>query len=457
MYKIVIIGTGYVGLTTGATLAFLGHQVTCVDIDQYKLKNLQEGKTPFFEPFIEDLMRSAGVKLSFSNNLEKAIKNSEISFITVGTPSNEDGSVDLSAVAKVAKSIGGNLNKHQKHLIVNKSTVPIGSGNYVESLVCEGYRNKYDEKEDFGQLQIASNPEFLREGSAVSDSLYPDRIVIGSNNKLTLDFLKEFYRPLAKQTFTPPSFAPRPPGLEFVPLITTDLISAETIKYAANAFLATKISFINEVAGLAEYAGADIVEIAQAIGLDSRIGKQFLQAGIGWGGSCFGKDIKAMISSGQDYKYPMPLLEATIKVNNRQRFSVTNKLQQELKVLKGCVIGLLGLSFKPNTDDMRDAPVLYIIDQLFQRGVHLRVHDPVSMPACQKLFPDLPVKYVESIEELASDADALVLVTDWIEYRKADWATIFLAMKQKIIIDGRNHLDRQKLLELGFLYRGVGQ
>lgn len=453
---ITVVGTGYVGLTTGATLAFLGHDVTCVDIDSEKLARLEKGEMPFYEPYLNQLIQLAAERLNFSLDLTTTVKNSQVSFITVGTPPKADGSADLSAVAAVAKGIGKSLDMGQAHIVVNKSTVPIGAGNYVESLVREGYRQAHNKPQLEESFAVASNPEFLREGSAIYDSLYPDRIVLGTNNNSALHTLQELYKPLLEQTFTAPSILPRPSRIESVALVTTDITSAETIKYAANAFLATKISFINEVAGLAEYVGADITEVARGIGLDNRIGSQFLQAGIGWGGSCFGKDTSAMISSARDYQYTMPLLEATLCINARQRLTVISKLQEELKLLKGRKIGLLGLSFKPDTDDLRDSPALDVIQELHQRGAHIVVHDPVAMPHCQASYPDLPVQYADSIDDLAFEADALVLVTAWKDYRSIDWQHVADRMKAKIVIDGRNYLDANLMQEFGFRYKGIG-
>ncbi|UCH26330.1 MAG: UDP-glucose/GDP-mannose dehydrogenase family protein [Trueperaceae bacterium] len=458
-FHVTVVGTGYVGLTTGATLAFLGHEVTCVDIDEEKIALLKSGKAPIYEPHIEALMHESAGRLRFSTDLKNSIRDSQVSFITVGTPPKADGSADLSAVASVAKGIGQALCKDQRHVIINKSTVPVGAGNYVESLVLQGYRKTHNNGHgpEMGSFSVASNPEFLREGSAVTDSLYPDRIVLGSHEPWALEILHELYRPLLEQTFAPPAFAPRPAAVESVPLVTTDVVSAETLKYAANAFLATKISFINEVAGLCEAVGADVSEVARGIGLDDRIGHRFLQAGISWGGSCFGKDTQALISTGHEFNYAMPILEASVFVNERQRLSVIEKLQHELKILKGRTIGLMGLAFKPHTDDLRDSPALDIITELVKRGAHVRVHDPVAIPACRRSFPNLPVQYACDMNELAFEADALVLVTDWPEYRSVDWEALGEVMKRRIVIDGRNHLDTELLAEHRFTYRGTGR
>ena len=454
--RIAIIGTGYVGLTTGAALAYLGHEVTCIDIDREKIELLQKGRIPFFEPHIDDLVAACGDRLEFSTEYG-AVAEAQVSFITVGTPPRPDGRTDLRSVDSAALSIGRALKPDQRHVIINKSTVPIGSGDYVSSLVLRGLREAHGDPRLQGAFQVASNPEFLREGSAVADSLYPDRVVVGAEDPSTLVLLQELYEPIVEQSFPPPTFLPRPDALGCIPFVTTDVISAETIKYAANAFLATKISFINQLAGLCERVGADVTEIAHGIGLDERIGPKFLRAGIGWGGSCFGKDIKALIHSGLEYNYPMPLLEATIEVNRRQIFTVIEKLQDELKVLKGKSVGVLGLAFKPDTDDLRDAPSLEIIRWLLERGAHVAVHDPVAMSAFRRSFPDLAVRYADSPHEASFEADALVLVTEWRDYQDLDWASIGGAMRGRLVIDGRNVLNREVLDAQGFRYCGIGR
>ena len=454
--NITIVGTGYVGLTTGAMLAYLGHQVTCIDIDEGKLDTLRQGRAPFFEPHIEDLVATAGARLRFTSDYA-TVGETEISFVTVGTLSLPDGRTDLRAVDSAVLSIGRALRPEQRHIVINKSTVPIGSGRYVASMLLKGLREAQGDPSARGAFRVASNPEFLSEGSAISDVFYPNRIVVGADDPNTLALLANLYRPITEQTFVPPPFVPRPKGLRSVPLITTDLVSAETIKYAANAFLATKISFINQMAGLCERIGADVDEIAQGIGLDDRIGPKFLRAGIGWGGSCFGKDIRALIHSGGEYHYPMPLLEATIEVNKRQHFIVIEKLQDDLKVLKGKAVGILGLAFKPNTDDLRDAPSLDIIGWLLERGARVAVHDPAALPAFRSRHGDLPVRYAESPRDAAAEADALTLVTEWPDYRNLDWAALAGVMQGDLIVDGRNLLDKELLESYGFRYRGIGR
>jgi UDPglucose 6-dehydrogenase len=303
---------------------------------------------------------------------------------------------------------------------------------------------------------VASNPEFLREGTALHDSLYPDRVVIGSDDARSLEMLYTLYRPILDQTFAPPTYLPRPEGLGAVPLISTELASAELIKYAANAFLALKISYINEIGQLAEKVGADIQQVAKGIGLDVRIGTRFLQAGIGWGGSCFGKDISALVATAAEYSLTMPIVEAAREINRRQRERVVEKLLGELKILKGRTIGLLGLAFKPNTDDLREAPAIDIARKLVERGCKVKVHDPVAMERFQEQYRDLPVICCETPEETANDADALVLVTEWQQYRELDWEALAARMRSRIVLDGRNALDRVRLTRFGFRYLGIG-
>jgi UDPglucose 6-dehydrogenase len=304
---------------------------------------------------------------------------------------------------------------------------------------------------------VVSNPEFLREGSAIADSFYPDRIVVGASDESPTVLMKNLYKPIINQTFDPPSFLPRPEGIKSVPFVVTDLASAELIKYSANAFLAMKISFANEIAGLCEKVGADVKQVAQGIGLDYRIGKAFLNAGVGWGGSCFGKDVSALMQVAKEYSYPTSLLEATVAVNERQRLVVIKKLQEELKILKGRTVGLLGLSFKPDTDDLRDAPALTIAYQLLKMGATVKAYDPVSNERCKSLHPNLEIIYSDSVEALATDCDALVLVTEWKEFQKIDWKEVSKAMRWPLLIDGRNVLSEDDVVQAGMTYRGVGR
>ena len=380
--NVAILGTGYVGLTTGACLAYLGHQVTCVDPDAGKIGALQRGEVPFHEPHLEDLLVAARPNLKFTMDYSEAIPGAQVVFISVGTPPGVGGAPDLRYLQAAAEGVGERLGHHFT-VIVNKSTVPIGSGNWVGALVRDAAERRGRGKDCFA---VASNPEFLREGSALLDSLYPDRVVIGADDPRTAEVLYTLYRPILDQTFQPPPFLPRPDRVGGVPLISTDLASAELIKYAANAFLALKISYINEIGQLAEKVGADISQVARGIGLDARIGTRFLQAGIGWGGSCFGKDTAALVSTASEYGLDMSIVKAARDVNRRQRERVVEKLLGELKILKGRTVGLLGLAFKPHTDDLREAPALDVARHLLERGARVKVHDPVAMSRFKKEY-----------------------------------------------------------------------
>ncbi len=459
--EVCVIGTGYVGLVTGTCLAFLGRTVTCVDIDEDKIAALGRGEVPFYEPRLESLMLS-GVKrghLNFSTNLPQAVQNSEIIFIAVGTPPQPSGKPDLSAVEAVARAIGRALDHKRRRIIVNKSTVPIGSGNWVEMLIKEGLRENPEASESSSQpmFSVASNPEFLREGTAIHDTLYPDRIVIGAADPYAIERLRALYEPIVEQTFNPPASSPRPADLTAVPVVTTDLASAEMIKYAANAFLATKISFANEIANICERVGADIKEVVRGFGLDSRIGPRFLNAGVGWGGSCFGKDLAALIDVANEYGYGPSLLTSTVEVNRRQRQLIVQKLQETLKIIKGRTIGLLGLAFKPETDDLRDAPAIEIARQLLEMGARVKAHDPVAVEACSAKHPQLKIEYSSDPLSLASGCDALVLVTEWEQFQHLNPVAIGETMNTKVIVDGRNMLDREAFEAAGFKYRAVGR
>jgi len=334
--------------------------------------------------------------------------------------------------------------------VVNKSTVPIGSGNWVGSLLRDAYEQRASKPPC--EFAVASNPEFLREGSALHDSLYPDRIVIGADETRALEVLYSLYRPILDQTFTPPTYLPRPESQGGVPLLSTDLASAELIKYAANAFLALKISFINEIGLLSERVGANITEVARGIGLDSRIGSRFLNAGIGWGGSCFGKDTAALIATAGEYGLHMPIVESARKINTRQRDRIVEKLLQELKILKGRTIGLLGLAFKPNTDDLREAPAIEIAQKLIDRGVRVKVHDPIALDRFRREHGCMGATLCEDAAEVADGCDALVLVTEWNEYRDLEWDLIAKKMRSPFVLDGRHALDREKLSRAGLRY-----
>jgi UDPglucose 6-dehydrogenase len=472
-----------VGLVTGTCLAYLGRSVVCVDIDEQKVQMLQQGESPIYEPGLPQLMAAGRQRgnLRFTTDVEAAVKQAEIIFVAVGTPPLPSGRADLSAVEAVARQIGRALDCVQRRLIVNKSTVPIGSGNWVEMLVREGlshnpaYQARLNNPapgesnaensaprrtggfrtDEF--FLVASNPEFLREGSAIADTLYPDRIVIGAADGRALERLRALYEPIIEQTFTAPPVAPRPAGFTAVPVVTTDLASAEMIKYAANAFLATKISFANEIANICERVGADIKEVVRGVGLDERIGPRFLNAGVGWGGSCFGKDVSALIDIAQEYSYDPSLLRSTVEVNRRQRQVAVQKLQETLKIIKGKTIGLLGLAFKPETDDLRDAPALSIARQLLEMGARIKAYDPIANEACRRQHPELKVEYASNAVELAEDCDALVIVTEWEEFRQLDLQQLASVMRSKILIDGRNMLDQATVNKAGFTYRGIGK
>jgi UDPglucose 6-dehydrogenase len=448
--NVCIIGTGYVGLTTGTCLAFLGHEVTCVDSDPQKIALLQAGQTPIYEPFLTELIGEANGNLRFTTDYSEAIPDARVIFIAVGTPPSPNGSPDLRYLSAAAHGIGEHFDGDFT-VVVNKSTVPIGSGNWVGSLLRESYEQHHGRKAG-ERFAVASNPEFLREGTALSDSLYPDRVVVGSDDARALETLYTLYRPILDQTFSAPTFLPRPEGVGAVPLISTDLASAELIKYAANAFLALKISYINEIGQLAEKVGANILQVAKGIGLDSRIGTRFLQAGLGWGGSCFGKDTAALVATASEYGLSMPIVAAAREINFRQRERVIEKLLAELKILKGRTIGILGLAFKPNTDDVRDAPAIEIARKLLQRGCKVKAHDPVAMDRFRSEHGELGVICCDSVDQVAADCDALILATEWPLYRDLNWEELAGGMRSAIMLDTRNALDRERLVRNGFRY-----
>jgi UDPglucose 6-dehydrogenase len=448
--KVGIVGTGYVGLTTGACLAFLGHDVTCVDIDASKVETLRSGRTPIYEPHMVELLATASDRLHFTTAYDEAIPGADVVFIAVGTPSQSDGSPDLRYVSAAAQSIGENLTT-EFTVVVNKSTVPIGSGNWVEAIVRDAYERRHGTRAP-GEFSVASNPEFLREGAAISDTLYPDRVVVGADNARAIEVLYTLYRPIVEQSFTPPPFLARPEEMTAIPLVATDLASAELIKYAANAFLALKISYINEIGQLAAKVGADITQVARGAGLDTRIGPRFLQPGIGWGGSCFGKDTAALIATAGEYRLEMPIVAAARTINARQRDLVVEKLLDELRILKGRTIGLLGLAFKPQTDDLRDAPAVEIARKLIERGARVKLHDPVAMDRFRREEPTLAPFLCETPDEVADGSDAIVLVTEWPQYLEMDWAKLGVVMRRARVLDGRHALDPERLSRAGFRY-----
>lgn len=461
--RVCVIGTGYVGLVTGVCLAHAEHDVLCVDINEEKVKLMKSGQSPIYEPGLSELMKSSmeAGHLDFTTDLKTGVEHGEVLFIAVGTPALPTGESDTRYVEAVARGIGNHLNGGYK-VIVNKSTVPIGSGDWVRMIVLDGVKARQKElvpasggapevssmpEVDF---DVVSNPEFLREGSAVYDTFNPDRIVLGSNSARAIDVMQRLYEPIVNHRFAEEQEVPP------VPVLVTDLSSAEMVKYASNAFLATKISFINEVANICDRVGADVTQVAQGIGLDSRIGNKFLQAGIGWGGSCFPKDVSALVHTADDYGYDAQLLKSTISVNQHQRLVALEKLQQVLKILKGKTIGLLGLTFKPDTDDMRDAPSLILIEQLNRLGAKVKAFDPiVSQSGMSHGMTGVQVE--TDPERLADGCDALVLVTDWKQFKDLDFTKMAQLMNSAVIIDGRNFLDREMLTASGFNYYGIGR
>jgi UDPglucose 6-dehydrogenase len=446
--RVCVIGTGYVGLVTGACLAQIGHHVICVDNNAEKVALMQSGKSPIFEPGLADIMQAAmqAGRLEFTTDLAAGVAHGEILFIAVGTPALPTGESDTRYVEAVARGIGSHLNGGYK-VIVNKSTVPIGSGDWVRRIVMDGVAER---QQTITGFDVVSNPEFLREGSAVYDTFNPDRIVLGGSSDKAIAMMQELYAPLVERKFALDKSLPP------VPVVVTDLTSAEMIKYAANAFLATKISFINEVANICDRVGADVTQVATGIGLDSRIGSKFLQAGLGWGGSCFPKDVSALVHTADDYGYDAQLLKSAISTNQTQRLLILEKLQQTLKILKGKTVGLLGLTFKPDTDDMRDAPSIDLVTQLKRLGARVKAYDPIITP--ENLHPALDnLELANNAKELALDCDALVLVTDWRIFQKLDYSALAAVMNTAIIIDGRNFLEPQKLAEAGFYYIGIGR
>ena len=450
--NVTIIGTGYVGLTTGVALAYVGHNVTCVDKNPRIVDTLAGGRATIHEPGLEELLGRAKPHLKFQTDIPELAGNGVV-FIAVGTPTKANGDADLQYVDAAAKEVAERIQTGAKLVVVNKSTVPIGSAKHVEGIVHRALSAKNVEAD----VWVASNPEFLAEGKAVHDTLYPDRMVIGADDPTAVGLLRNLYAPFLEQTFPDPVETPRPERYTLPALITTTPTSAELTKYAANSFLATKISFINEFSRLAEHVGADITEVSRAIGLDTRIGSKHLQAGIGWGGSCFGKDTRAILATAKGYDYQMPIVESAISVNQRQRLHVIDKLQKHLKVLRGTTIGILGLAFKGNTDDLRDSPALTLIEHLHDRGAVVRVHDPISIPNTKRLYPELPVEYCEEVTELASGCDALIVATDWSEYTRLPLMDIKAAMRGDLILDARNMLEPDTVSEAGLTYVGVGR
>ena len=430
MKNITVIGTGYVGLVTGACIADLGNRVVCVDINEQKIEGLKQGVMPIYEPGLEELVARnvrAG-RLSFTTSYAEGLKEAEFVFIAVGTPEGVDGEADLRYVRMAARSIAEVMDHPM--VIVNKSTVPVGTGDWVADIIRE-HRN------DDMDFAVVSNPEFLREGSAISDFMYPDRIVLGSLNQEAAEKVAQLYLPLRTT------------------IMTTDLRTAEMIKYASNAFLATRISFINEIANICEALGADVKEVATGMSYDKRIGRAHLDAGVGYGGSCFPKDVKALAYMAEIKGRHPQLLRAVMEINTDQRRAVVRKLEQALGSLRGKTVGLLGLAFKPNTDDMREASSTHIARMLQTAGAHVRAYDPVAMKVAARTVPG--VELAEDAYALAEGCDALIVVTEWNEFKHLDLARIRKLMNRPVLIDGRNIYNPAMMKELGFYYRGMGQ
>jgi UDPglucose 6-dehydrogenase len=460
--RVTVIGTGYVGTVTGACLSYLGHHVTCVDTDEAKIAKLKRGESPIYEPFLESIMAVAMARgeLDFSTEVGPAAAASDVIFIAVGTPPLPSGEPNLAYLEAAARGIGAGIAQAKDHagfrVVVNKSTVPVGSGNLVETLVREGLASAGAAR-SCAAFGVASNPEFLREGSAVADSLYPDRIVVGYSDARTLGVMRELYAPLVNQSFEAPEGVPRPEFTTSAPMVETSLTSAEMIKYAANAFLAMKIGFANEIANICERVGAEGPEVMRGIGLDTRIGARFLNAGVGWGGSCFGKDVNALLHTAREYGYEGRLLSASLEVNAAQRLVAVQKLQEKLYILKGRTIAVLGLAFKPDTDDLRDAPSLHLIERLLQLGARVKAYDPIAMDACRAQYPGLKIKYCETAMDCAHEADAVVVVTEWAEFRQLDLKKLAEAMTAPVMIDGRNLFNPDEAIAAGFDYAGIGR
>jgi UDPglucose 6-dehydrogenase len=428
--QICVVGTGYVGLVTGVCFADLGNKVVCIDIDLAKVEMLRAGKSPIYEPGLEELiernMRSG--RLSFTDSYEVGMDGADFAFITVGTPMANDGAADLRYVEAAARSIGQNLSA--PIIIIDKSTVPVGTGDMVSRIIAEHATDNIE-------FAVVSNPEFLREGSAVSDFFRPDRIVLGAENHAAAEKVAELHAPLDTR------------------IIITDLRTAEMIKYASNAFLATRISFINEIAQICERLGADVTEVARGMGADKRIGPHFLNAGIGYGGSCFPKDVLALHHMAASAGCHPQLLQAVMDINTDARIKFVDKVRSLLGELQGKCVGLLGLSFKPNTDDMREAPSIEIIHELAAAGVRVKAYDPVAMERAEEVLPE--VTYCATAYDVAKEADALLIVTEWNEFKQLNWEKIHSFMRNPVVVDGRNLYDPQSMADRGFVYCGVGR
>ena len=436
--KIAIVGTGYVGLVTGTCFAEMGTEVFCVDVNAEKITNLKQGIIPIYEPGLEEMVhrnQQAG-RLHFTTDLTECLNEVEVLFSAVGTPPDEDGSADLKYVLEVARTVGRNMTKHL--LVVTKSTVPVGTARKVRETIQE----ELDKRGVSIQFDVASNPEFLKEGNAINDFMSPDRVVVGVESERAKKLMSKLYKPFLLNNFR---------------VIFMDIPSAEMTKYAANSMLATRISFMNDIANLCELVGADVNMVRSGIGSDTRIGRKFLYPGIGYGGSCFPKDVKALIKTAEQNGYQMRVLHAVEEVNELQKSILFDKLCKHFNnELKGKTIALWGLAFKPETDDMREAPALVLIDKLLKAGCQIRAYDPAAMQECKRRIGD-SVYYACDMYDAVLDADALMLVTEWKEFRLPSWAVIRKTMAQQIVLDGRNIYDKKEMEELGFVYSCIGK
>lgn len=435
--NIAIVGTGYVGLVSGACFAEMGIDVTCVDINPEKIKCLLNGEIPIYEPGLDDLVKrnvEAG-RLHFTTDLTTCLDNVEVVFSAVGTPPDEDGSADLQYVLEVARTFGRNIKKYT--ILVTKSTVPVGTAKKVKAVI-EEELTKRDEQIDF---EVASNPEFLKEGAAIKDFMSPDRVVVGIESDRAKKVMERLYRPFQMNNYR---------------LYFMDIPSAEMTKYAANAMLATRISFMNDIANLCDLVGANVDMVRKGIGADTRIGSKFLYPGCGYGGSCFPKDVKALARTAREYGYTMGVIEAVEAVNERQKEIVVKKLQDKLGTLRGKTIALWGLAFKPETDDMREAPALVVIEKLLEAGASVKVYDPVAMDECRRRIGDRVV-YCKDMYDVVIDADALAVLTEWKEFRIPSWSVIKRVMKQPVLVDGRNIYSKDEVIAEGFEYAAIGK
>lgn len=444
--KIAIVGTGYVGLVSGTCFAEMGVDVTCVDINVQKIENLAKGIIPIYEPGLEDMVlrNVKAERLHFSTDLTAVLPDVQVVFSAVGTPSDEDGSADLKYVLEVARTIGQHMQQYV--LLVTKSTVPVGTATLVRQTI----QSELDKRGVVIEFDVASNPEFLKEGDAIKDFMSPDRVVVGVESDKAKELITRLYRPFLLNNFR---------------VIFMDILSAEMTKYAANAMLATRISFMNDMANLCELVGADVNMVRKGIGSDQRIGGKFLYAGCGYGGSCFPKDVKALIQTSEQNGYELKVLKAVEEVNAFQKQVLFHKLQKRWnKDLKGKIVTIWGLSFKPNTDDMREAPSLVLIEKLLEAGCHVRVFDPVAMPEAKKIIQSKMADLIDNsvlyfatdIYDAALEADALLLVTEWKEFRMPSWGVVKKTMKGSLILDGRNIYDKNELLDSGFEYEAIG-